>query len=112
MQGSFNKLLPFFYVTTYKIRYSDNGVNWSSILVDGHERIFDGPKTPSEAKHVTTVLMITPIYGRYFRIIPVGFVSSKVMRLELYGCASPVPQKDNRRIFMQGSYSFSLNRNF
>ena len=77
-----------FYVETYKVRYSNNGVDWKMIADGANEKTFDGPKTSTEAILARTEIMLKPIIGRYFRIIPVGFALGKVLRFELYGCAS------------------------
>ena len=67
-----------------------------------HEMAFNGPKTSMDAKEATAVILTKPVYGRYVRIIPVDFISSKVLRLELFGCVSNEEETHKRRSIGQG----------
>ena len=66
--------------------YSITGIIWNKVIDDGKEKIFDGPRTAVDAIYPTPAILGKPIKGRYFRIVPIDFISRKVMRIELYGC--------------------------
>eukprot|EP00794_Sanderia_malayensis_P000581 gene581-1241_t len=98
VQGSAYTYEPYFYVQTYKVLYSNNARNWNNVTDGGKPKIFHGPPTAGEAKFPYTSMLTVPIYGRYFRITPLEFISSKVMRFEMYGCLSADGQQYTKRL--------------
>ncbi|XP_037136671.1 coagulation factor V isoform X1 [Syngnathus acus] len=73
------------YVTSYTLRYSDNGIHWHDYTEDddGPAKIFFGNTNNNEhAKN----FIYPPIFSRFIRIIPRTWVGSITLRVELLGC--------------------------
>lgn len=72
-------------VTEFSVTFSQNGESWSSVLEESshRERIFSGNSDPDE--EVFTVFE-PPLFARYLRIHPRGWVNDIALRLEVLGC--------------------------
>ena len=57
-------------------------------LYDCFQQVFKGPEASDAAKFPTPAIFPTPLFARYFRIVPENFIGMKVLRTELYGCSS------------------------
>ncbi|XP_021120465.1 lactadherin isoform X1 [Heterocephalus glaber] len=73
------------YVASYKVAYSNNGVNWVEYKEPGavDSKIFQGNlDNNSHKKNVFE----TPFLARYVRVLPVSWQNRITLRLELLGC--------------------------
>ncbi|XP_051937688.1 coagulation factor V [Hippocampus zosterae] len=73
------------YVTTYTLKYSDNGIHWRDYTEDEDRpaKIFFGNNDNNE--HVKNFIY-PPIFSRFIRIIPRTWMGSITLRVELLGC--------------------------
>ncbi|XP_019715036.1 coagulation factor V-like [Hippocampus comes] len=73
------------YVTTYTLKYSDNGIHWRDYAEDEDRpaKIFFGNTDNNE--HVKNFIY-PPIFSRFIRIIPRTWMGSITLRVELLGC--------------------------
>uniref|UniRef100_A0A3Q2YNM2 Coagulation factor V-like n=1 Tax=Hippocampus comes TaxID=109280 RepID=A0A3Q2YNM2_HIPCM len=71
------------YVTTYTLKYSDNGIHWRDYAEDEDRPIFFGNTDNNE--HVKNFIY-PPIFSRFIRIIPRTWMGSITLRVELLGC--------------------------
>ncbi|XP_004623343.1 lactadherin [Octodon degus] len=73
------------YVASYKVAYSNNGINWTEYKEPGatDSKIFLGNlDNNSHKKNVFE----TPLFARYVRVLPVSWHNRITLRLELLGC--------------------------
>ncbi|KAK2849050.1 hypothetical protein Q5P01_008884 [Channa striata] len=72
-------------VTEFSVTFSSDGHTWSNVLEENSqsEKIFTGNNDPDE--EVFTVFD-PPLFGRYLRIHPRGWVNDIALRLEVLGC--------------------------
>jgi len=76
-----------FYVKTYKLEYSNNGLTWKQYRENGQVKDVRGPQSEFEAKYAVLAKLAEPFVARYLRIIPNDAGSNfKAMRAEIYGC--------------------------
>ncbi|XP_028272452.1 coagulation factor VIII [Parambassis ranga] len=83
-QGA-RSLLTQMMVTEFSVTISHDGQTWSSVLEESsqREKIFQGNNDPDE--EVVTVFD-SPLFGRYLRIHPRGWINDIALRLEVLGC--------------------------
>ncbi|XP_046874701.1 coagulation factor VIII isoform X1 [Hypomesus transpacificus] len=83
-QGA-KSLLTQMMVTEFSVSMSDNGHTWSSVLDDNsqREKVFSGNSEPDEE---VLTMFVPPLFGRYIRILPRGWVNHIALRLEFLGC--------------------------
>lgn len=87
IQGSFGQAESGFFVTVFKIQYSNNSVTWNYVKDKaGQPEMFTGPWVGYEAVFPKLLRISENVEARYLRIIPEEYFSMSVMRLELYGC--------------------------
>ncbi|KAF3693960.1 Coagulation factor VIII Antihemophilic factor [Channa argus] len=72
-------------VTEFSVTFSTDGNTWSNVLEENsqNEKIFSGNSQTDE--EVLTVFD-PPLFGRYLRIHPRGWVNDIALRLEVLGC--------------------------
>ncbi|KAF7667624.1 hypothetical protein LDENG_00054700 [Lucifuga dentata] len=72
-------------VTEFSVTVSYDRHSWSSVLEDQsqREKIFTGNSDPDEE---ALSLIDPPVFGRYIRIHPRGWISDIALRLEVLGC--------------------------
>ncbi|XP_068753099.1 uncharacterized protein [Montipora capricornis] len=84
-----------FFVKTFKLKFSNNSIDWIEYSENGKTKELKGPKDKHEAKYTVVVKLLEPVKARYIRFIPTSAQSVRVMRAELYGCmAEPMPPYD------------------
>ncbi|XP_057708547.1 coagulation factor V [Corythoichthys intestinalis] len=73
------------YVSSYTLKYSDNGIHWHQYTEDEDvpAKIFIGNTDNNE--HVKNFIY-PPIFSRFIRIIPKTWTGSITLRVELLGC--------------------------
>lgn len=83
-QGA-RSLLTQMMVTEFTVTVSDNSHTWSSVLEDNsqREKVFSGNSEPDEE---ALSIFNPPLFGRYIRIHPRGWVNDIALRLEFLGC--------------------------
>ncbi|XP_078685481.1 uncharacterized protein LOC144918500 [Branchiostoma floridae x Branchiostoma belcheri] len=72
-----------YYVTSYKLMYSDDGSNWNIFQENGSDKVFQGNR---DANGVKTNTIDPPIVTRFIRLMPVTWQMAIAFRLELLGC--------------------------
>ncbi|XP_019640573.1 PREDICTED: uncharacterized protein LOC109482333 [Branchiostoma belcheri] len=72
-----------YYVTSYKLIYSNDGINWNIFQENGSDKIFEGN---SNGDGVKTNYIDPPIVTRFIRLMPVTWERVIAFRLELLGC--------------------------
>lgn len=84
MQGAKSLLTPMM-VTEFSVTVSHNGHSWNSVLEErSHgEKIFPGNSDPDEE---ALNVFDPPLFGRYLRIHPRGWINDIALRLEVLGC--------------------------
>uniref|UniRef100_A0A8C5GV05 Coagulation factor VIII-like n=1 Tax=Gouania willdenowi TaxID=441366 RepID=A0A8C5GV05_GOUWI len=75
-------------VTEFSVTLSDDGHVWSSVLeTSSHrEKIFTGNTNPDEEDEEALSVFDPPLFGRYIRIHPRGWINDIALRLEVLGC--------------------------
>ncbi|XP_058506408.1 coagulation factor VIII [Solea solea] len=83
-QGA-TSLLTQMMVTEFSVTISHDEMSWSSVLEDNSQReqIFTGNNDPDEE---AVAVFDPPLFGRYLRIHPRGWINSIALRLEILGC--------------------------
>ncbi|KAM4621997.1 coagulation factor VIII [Polymixia lowei] len=83
-QGA-RSLLTQMMVTEFSVTFSDDGHSWNSVLEEESQRemIFPGNSDPDEE---ALCLFEPPLFGRYIRIHPRGWINDIALRLEVLGC--------------------------
>ncbi|XP_068181094.1 coagulation factor VIII isoform X2 [Antennarius striatus] len=83
-QGA-RSLLTQMMVTEFSVTVSHDGHSWSSVLEENsqREKIFTGNENSDEEAFTVFDL---PLFGRYLRIHPRGWINSIALRLEILGC--------------------------
>uniref|UniRef100_A0A6Q2X1C6 F5/8 type C domain-containing protein n=1 Tax=Esox lucius TaxID=8010 RepID=A0A6Q2X1C6_ESOLU len=83
-QGAWS-LLTQMMVTEFSVTVSDNGHSWSSVLDEGsnREEVFMGNNEPDEEM---LNFFDPPLFARFIRIHPRGWVNDVALRLEFLGC--------------------------
>lgn len=76
--------LSFYFVKSYKLEYSLDGMTWVTYREKGQVKSLNGPKSPKEAAYAVLAKLAEPFVARYLRIIPEDKDMS--MRAEIYGC--------------------------
>uniref|UniRef100_A0A8C9YLB9 ferroxidase n=1 Tax=Sander lucioperca TaxID=283035 RepID=A0A8C9YLB9_SANLU len=73
------------YVMSYALQYSTNGINWNQYTDDESipSKTFLGNTNNND--HVKNYIY-PPIFSRFIRIIPISWMNSITMRIELLGC--------------------------
>lgn len=84
IQGAYS-LLKQMMVTEFSVTVSQDGQSWKSVLEEGSqkEKIFTGNSDPNEE---ALTVFDYPLFGRYFRIHPRGWINDIALRLEVLGC--------------------------
>ncbi|KAF6717873.1 Coagulation factor VIII [Oryzias melastigma] len=74
-------------VTEFSVTYSQDEHTWSSVLEDNsqREKIFTGN---SDVDEEALNFFDPPLFGRYVRIHPRGWINDIALRLELLGCVT------------------------
>ncbi|XP_029021145.1 coagulation factor VIII [Betta splendens] len=77
-------------VTEFSVTVSHDGRSWSSALEESslREKIFTGNNQPDEEALTT---FDPPLFGRFLRIHPRGWVNGIALRLEVLGCNTQQP---------------------
>ncbi|KAK7922408.1 hypothetical protein WMY93_009310 [Mugilogobius chulae] len=72
-------------VTEFSVTVSQDGHSWSSVLEENSqkEKIFTGNTDPEEE---ALTVFDYPLFGRYLRIHPLGWINDIALRLEVLGC--------------------------
>ncbi|KAM4555108.1 coagulation factor VIII [Odontesthes bonariensis] len=72
-------------VTEFSVTFSPDGRSWSSVLEESsqREKIFTGNNDPDEE---AIALFDPPVFGRFIRIHPRGWINDIALRLEVLGC--------------------------
>lgn len=86
VQGSWDATMSTFYVTKFKVQFSNNSVTWNYVKENGQPKAFSGPTDGFDALAPKLLRIPEEVEARYIRILPEESSSMKVMRLELYGC--------------------------
>ncbi|XP_069550600.1 coagulation factor VIII [Brachyistius frenatus] len=83
-QGA-KSLLTQMMVTEFSVTVSHDGHSWSSVLEDSsqREKIFKGNDDPDEE---ALTVFDSPLFGRFLRIHPRGWINDIALRLEVLGC--------------------------
>ncbi|XP_039975064.1 coagulation factor VIII [Xiphias gladius] len=83
-QGA-RSLLTQMMVTEFSVSISLDGHSWSGVLQDGSqtEQIFTGNHDPEEE---ALTVFHPPLFSRYLRIHPLGWINDIALRLEVLGC--------------------------
>uniref|UniRef100_UPI003AB01E3A coagulation factor VIII n=1 Tax=Centroberyx gerrardi TaxID=166262 RepID=UPI003AB01E3A len=83
-QGA-RSLLTQMMVTEFSVTVSHDGHSWSSVLEEDsqREKIFTGNEDPDEE---ALTLFDPPLFGRYLRLHPRGWINDIALRLEVLGC--------------------------
>ncbi|CAL8357120.1 unnamed protein product [Merluccius merluccius] len=83
-QGA-KSLLTEMIVTEFAVTVSHDGRSWSTVLEDGSndEKIFSGSDSPDTE---SLSLFEPPLFGRYLRVHPRGWINDIALRLEVLGC--------------------------
>ncbi|KAM9795311.1 coagulation factor VIII [Neosynchiropus ocellatus] len=83
-QGAKSLLTPMM-VTEFAVSVSDDRRSWSSALEPGsqREKVFPGNSDPDEEAYN---VIEPPLFGRYIRINPRGWINDIALRLEVLGC--------------------------
>uniref|UniRef100_A0A4W5QDY1 Coagulation factor VIII, procoagulant component n=1 Tax=Hucho hucho TaxID=62062 RepID=A0A4W5QDY1_9TELE len=83
-QGAWSIRTPMM-VTEFSVTISDNGHSWSNVVVEGtqREKMFLGNSKPDEEM---LNLFDPPLFARFIRIHPRGWVNDIALRLEFMGC--------------------------
>nr|XP_046261216.1 coagulation factor VIII [Scatophagus argus] len=83
-QGA-RSLLTQMMVTEFSVTVSHDGRSWSSVLEENsqREKIFTGNTDPDEEAHA---MFDPPLFGRFIRIHPRGWINHIALRLEVLGC--------------------------
>ncbi|XP_071371278.1 coagulation factor VIII [Centroberyx affinis] len=83
-QGA-RSLLTQMMVTEFSVTVSHDGHSWSSVLEEEsqREKIFTGNDDPDEE---ALTLFDPPLFGRYLRLHPRGWINDIALRLEVLGC--------------------------
>ncbi|XP_034550029.1 coagulation factor V [Notolabrus celidotus] len=73
------------YVLSYALMYSDNGIHWNKYTDDENisSKTFRGNTDNND--HVKNYIY-PPIFSRFIRIVPMSWMGSITMRIELLGC--------------------------
>ncbi|XP_041367296.1 uncharacterized protein LOC121381939 [Gigantopelta aegis] len=77
------------FVTSYKLFYSNDGINWNAYREDKHiDKVFAG-----NFDSVTPVqnMLLSPLRTRFLRISPQTWQGRIAMRFEIHGCVSSYP---------------------
>ncbi|XP_062281333.1 coagulation factor VIII [Scomber scombrus] len=84
MQGATSVLTPMM-VTEFSVTISHDGQSWNAVLEENSQRdeIFAGNNDPDEE---ALTVFNPPLFGRYLRIHPRGWVNDIALRLEVLGC--------------------------
>ncbi|XP_041931092.1 coagulation factor VIII [Alosa sapidissima] len=70
-------------VTEFCVSTSDNGHDWTMVMEGGREKKFEGNMEYDEQK---LNLFDPPLFARYIRIFPRGWLNDIALRLEFLGC--------------------------
>ncbi|XP_022069387.2 coagulation factor VIII [Acanthochromis polyacanthus] len=83
-QGA-RSLLTQMMVTEFSVTFSPDGQSWSSVLEENsqREKIFTGNNDPDEE---ALNVFNPPLFGRFLRIHPRGWINDIALRLEVLGC--------------------------
>uniref|UniRef100_A0AAQ6AAE5 F5/8 type C domain-containing protein n=1 Tax=Amphiprion ocellaris TaxID=80972 RepID=A0AAQ6AAE5_AMPOC len=83
-QGA-RSLLTQMMVTEFSVTVSPDGQSWSSVLEENsqREKIFNGNNDPDEE---ALSVFDPPLFGRFLRIHPRGWINDIALRLEVLGC--------------------------
>ncbi|KAG7282039.1 hypothetical protein CRUP_020144 [Coryphaenoides rupestris] len=83
-QGARSLMSPMM-VTEFAVSVSDNGHSWSTVLEEesNEEKIFSGNSGPDKE---SLALFEPPLFARYLRVHPRGWVNNIALRLEVLGC--------------------------
>ncbi|XP_008278557.1 coagulation factor VIII [Stegastes partitus] len=83
-QGA-RSLLTQMMVTEFSVTISHDGQSWSSVLEENtqREKIFTGNNDPDEE---ALTVFDPPLFGRFLRIHPRGWINDIALRLEVLGC--------------------------
>ncbi|XP_019936674.2 coagulation factor VIII isoform X1 [Paralichthys olivaceus] len=83
-QGARSLFTPMM-VTEFSVTFSQDGQSWSSVLEGSSqkEQIFTGN---NESDEEAVTLFDPPLFSRYLRIHPRGWINSIALRLEVLGC--------------------------
>ncbi|KAM3867146.1 coagulation factor VIII [Diretmus argenteus] len=84
-QGARRSLLTQMMVTEFSVTVSLDGRSWTSALEPGTQReeIFTGNSDPEEE---ALSMFDPPLFGRYLRLHPRGWINDIALRLEVLGC--------------------------
>uniref|UniRef100_A0AAQ4QXA3 Coagulation factor VIII, procoagulant component n=1 Tax=Gasterosteus aculeatus aculeatus TaxID=481459 RepID=A0AAQ4QXA3_GASAC len=83
-QGARSLFYPMM-VTEFSVTVSHDGHSWRSVLEDGsqREKIFTGN---SDTDDEALTVFDPPLFGRYLRVHPRGWINDIALRLEVLGC--------------------------
>lgn len=72
-------------VTEFSVTVSHDGHSWSSVLEESsqREKIFTGNNEPDDE---ALTVFHPPLFGRYLRLHPRGWINGIALRLEVLGC--------------------------
>ncbi|XP_058476880.1 coagulation factor V [Solea solea] len=73
------------YVMSYSLQYSDNGAHWTQYTDDDELPFKTFPGNTDNNMHVKNYIY-PPIFSRFIRIMPISWMNSITMRVELLGC--------------------------
>lgn len=84
IQGA-HSLLTQMMVTEFSVTVSQDARSWHSVLEENshREKIFTGNVDPDEE---ALTVFADPLFGRYLRIHPLGWINDIALRLEVLGC--------------------------
>ncbi|XP_036041296.1 lactadherin isoform X2 [Onychomys torridus] len=71
------------YVASYKVAFSNDGVQWTVYEEQGTSKVFHGNSDNNSHKKN---IFETPFRARYVRVLPVSWHNRITLRLELLGC--------------------------
>ncbi|CAN9515036.1 unnamed protein product [Ophioblennius macclurei] len=75
-------------VTEFSVAVSHDGRSWSKVLEDRtqREKIFRGNNNPDNENEEALTVFDPPLFGRFLRIHPRGWINGIALRMEVLGC--------------------------
>lgn len=85
-QGARSLMTPMM-VTEFSVTVSHDKHSWSSVLEENsqREKIFPGNNDPDEE---ALIVFDPPLFGRFLRIHPLGWINDIALRMEVLGCST------------------------
>ncbi|KAI8495394.1 phosphatidylethanolamine binding [Branchiostoma belcheri] len=73
-----------YYVTSFKVQFSDDGTTWTTFATSGEDMVFEGNRGANVVKEN---VFVPAIQARFLRLVPwTWFKNGAALRLEILGC--------------------------